>query len=102
MPEDYYNDGPDSAPEQSENSAPDKDSDGDSQTALLPRSIFGGDVNPGDYITLCVEKVDGDDVLCRKDEGGKDKEKEEPQHMAEEPQNPSGDSTSGMSSMLSD
>ena len=98
MPEDYYNDGPDSQPGQDQSQSDDS-GDSNSQTALLPRSVFGGEVNPGDYITLCVDKVDGDDVLCHKDEG---KEKGEQQHMAEEPQNPSGDSTSGMSSMMED
>jgi hypothetical protein len=59
-----YDDSPDAAP------APPDDSKAqdESPTALLPKAIFGGEVKPGDTITLQVQQVDENDVICSKAE----------------------------------
>lgn len=93
---DYYSDagqGPDSQPSETKG--------GDYQSALLPRSIFGEDVKPGDEITLRAKEVQGDDVICEKcdDKGDKGNDM---QHVNDEPSAPETNSTSGMSSMLED
>lgn len=70
--------------------------EGDYPTAMLPKAMFGDSVNPGDSITLRVEKVDEDNVICCKDDSSGKEEK--PESEPEEAPAPSG----GMSSMMSD
>jgi len=54
-----------------------------SQSALLPRSIFGDEVKPGDTITMKVSAVFGDEV-----EVSASATSEEPEEMEEEEQMP--------------
>jgi hypothetical protein len=93
----YYDDSEQApeAPDDGSGSQP-EDKGEEYPTAMLPKAMFGGEVKPGDTISLKVEKVDEDNVICCKDEGtGKDeKEEVEPEESPAAP--------GGMSSMMED
>jgi len=89
-------------------SAPDADSSGDSasenQTALIPKSVFGKDVKPGDQITLKAVSVHGDEVACEKagDSEKPEEEAPEPSGDDEDGGDQSPSAPGGLSSMLAD
>lgn len=96
-----YSDNYDDSPEPADGGDKHESSGDDSaeQTAVLPKSIFGSEVKPGDYIRLCVEKVEENDVLVHREEDSGKGEKPEEEPMAEAPESPASGS---MSSMMED
>ena len=100
MPNDasYYDDAPGAdAPEKPSPGQPD---DSDSKTGLLPKSLFGRELKPGDKCDIEVVAVHEQDYAVKGCEGhGDDEKPEEPEGGDEsEPAEPSSE----MSSMLSD
>lgn len=59
-------------------STADDDQGSESQTALIPKAVFGSEPKPGDQISLKVVSIQGDEVVVEKADG------EEP------PEEPSG------------
>lgn len=76
-----------------------EDSSSESQTALIPKSVFGSEPKPGDTITLKAVSVHGDEVMCEKAEGGEEQQEAPPEEEGGD-QTPSA--PGGLSSMLSD
>ena len=80
--------------------APDDDQGSESQTALIPKGVFGSEPKPGDSITLKAVRIEGDEVVCQKADGGEGDEEQPP------PDDDGGDQSpqapGGLSSMLSD
>lgn len=85
MPQDYYNDGPD---EEVPGSTPNKQEreedmdERDEATALLPKSVLGGqDFEPGDILELEIVATHEDEVEVRysKEKGGKGEDEGEEQ-----------------------
>lgn len=77
--------------------------------ALLPKSIFGDGVKPGDKITLTAVSVQENEVVCEKDGGDEPSEDDENREPEPEPgesgegeAEPDDGDNGGMSSMLSD
>lgn len=94
--EDYFSDGDSTPAAAPKSKADDQDSEG--PVAVLRKEIFGGEVNPGDQITLKVDKVDEGNVLCSKMEENPEEDEQPP---AEAPET-SGGGGGEMSSMLED
>ena len=93
-----YSDEPDAPPAGGE--AKSEESSG--KEALLPKSIFGEGVKPGDKITLTAVSVQENEVVCEKaeDEPSEDGENRESDMDGEQPEE--APESGGMSSMLSD
>lgn len=98
MPSDFYSDAAAptaTAPEPKQ--AEPKEGDGDSQTAVLPKSVLGGkEWKPGDEIVLQIVQVNEDGAVVKyatEESGG---EEEEPAAPAEAPM-PSGGGNPGNS-----
>lgn len=73
--------------------------------ALLPKSIFGEGVKPGDKITLTAMSIQEDEVVCEKsgdDQPSEDDETESPEPEEGDDQEHEAPESGGMSSMLSD
>jgi hypothetical protein len=78
-----------------------EDSGSESQTALLPKAVFGSEPKPGDTITLKAVSVHGDEVVCQKADGGE----ESPPDDGSMPPPDEGDARpqgGGIASMLAD
>lgn len=80
-------------------STADDDQGSESQTALVPKGVFGSEPKVGDTITLKVVRVEGDEVVCQKADGGDEEEQAPPPDEGGD-QSPSA--PGGLSSMLSD
>lgn len=87
----YYSDAEPSSPNPSgppdQDTAPEKEEEGDSQTAEIPKGVLGGkDFKPGEEVVLQVVQVMEDSVLVKyaSEKGGEEKEEQAPE-MAEAP-----------------
>jgi hypothetical protein len=103
MPDDYYNDGGDGpdpsvgAPKaEGEDVSKSNDGDKDMQkTSILPKSFFGGEVNPGDTCTVRVTAVHEDDVECEY-EGSASEKPDDSESDEPEPAQPAEGSMASM------
>lgn len=94
----HYDDSPPTSSQVPEGKAePDADDTGGSKTAILPKSIFGGDLKPGDKCDVEITAVHEDSYEVKGCEGHDDKE---PQPGGDEPEPPA--QASPMASMLGD
>lgn len=99
MPDNYYDDGgAGGAPQGAEATAPDEQAGGN--TALLPKSLFGGkELKPGDTVTLKVSQVHEDEVAVEM--SGDSEPAEQPQEQPQPAEAPAPGGGGGMASMLS-
>jgi hypothetical protein len=70
----------------------------DSKTSILPKSFFGGEVNPGDTCTVRVTAVHEDDVECEYE--GTSKEKPDDEGDPSDEPEPAQPAEGSMASML--
>ena len=108
MPDDYYNDGGDSAgtpvgapKAEGEDVSKSSDSQGSEKTSILPKSFFGGEVKPGDTCTVRVTAVHEDDVECEYEGSGEQKpdDEQEDEAPSDEPE-PAQPAEGSMASMM--